>query len=69
MLPLVNKRWARVLRASSFAWCVVSVGCNCEDEVDCFAHSCETRGGRPERELDKLASTAAMLHWFTSRPG
>ena len=68
MLPLVDKRWARVLRGSSPAWRVVSVGCTCDDDDDGTAHYCEIGDGRPERELDKPASAAATLDWFIDRP-
>jgi len=62
ILPLVNKRWARVLRGPSHAWRVAYAGCTC-------AYCYEERDERAGQYLEPLSSTAATLHWFTSRVG
>ncbi len=69
VLPLVNKRWARVLRGPSHAWRVVSAGCTCCDEEDRGAYYYEEVEERAGQYLEPLSSAAATLNWFTSRPG
>lgn len=61
MLPLINKRWARVLRGPSHAWRVVSVGRMWDEDED--------EDDEPTQGAAKLMTATEALAWFTSRPG
>ncbi len=64
MLPLINKRWARVLRGGSHAWRVVTLGRpDWDEEEDAqWAHQQGDEGDEP-------LNAATVLDWFISRPG
>jgi len=59
VLPLINKRWAQVLRGSSCAWRVISIGRTYHRGQD------EQTG----RAADMAMNPVTMVPWFTSRPG
>ena len=67
MLPLANKRLARVLRGPSDAWrdVIVDLIPAESDDDDDAEEDHEQTGQEAVKQLD----TAALLAWFTSRPG
>jgi len=69
-LPLINKRWARVMREPSHAWLDVEVGCGsvCDDDADCDDEEKQERK-LARQDADKLRKATTALSWFTRRPG
>ena len=69
-LPLINKRWARVMREPSHAWLDAEVGCGsiCDDDADCDDEEKEERK-LARQDADKLRKATTALSWFTRRPG
>ncbi len=68
MLPLVNKRWARLLHEPSQAWRVVCIGHTYyETADDCVDDEDDVE--RWEEDAEKPQDAAAVLAWFTTRPG
>ena len=61
MLPLVCKRWARLLRGPSNAWRDASIGCLHEDD--------DTEDEETGRPAVKGMNAEAVMDWFKSRPG
>ncbi len=60
VLPVINKRWARLLRGGSPAWRVAKIThtyIHTEDEDE------------SEDESEEPLNSAAVLGWFNSRPG
>ena len=56
VLPLINKRWARVLRGPSHAWRVVSFGNRYGQDLHID-------------DAHKLLNATEALAWFQSRAG
>jgi len=61
VLPLINKRWARVLRGSSPTWRVTCLGS--QDWMN--GEESQLAG---EQEEDKPLDAEAVLAWFLGRP-
>ena len=61
VLPLINKRWARVLRGSSPAWRVVSLGSLDWNDAE------EAQLAR-QQDMDKPLNDKTVLPWFLGRP-
>ena len=61
MLPLINKRWARLLRGPSTAWRDVTVGYDEELLQVAF--------GFTHAEAGKTLNTDAVVDWITSHSG
>ena len=60
VLPVINKRWARLLRGSSPAWRVAKI-------THTYTHTEDD--DEPEDDSEEPLKSAAVLGWFTSRPG
>ena len=68
-LPLVNKRWARLLREPSRAWRDVVVGCSSlGDDDDDDEERVEKQLAR-RQQTDQLQNAQTALSWFTRRRG
>jgi len=72
-LPLVNKRWARVLQGPSHAWRNVSIGYRFDEEEEenyvVFHDFTEEVDKRRGQAIDRPPNAAVVLDWFTSRTG
>ena len=61
VLPVINKRWARLLRGCSPAWRVAKITHTAVGMGDVEDES--------EDDSEEPLNSAAVLGWFTSRPG